>query len=180
MRKLSLILGLSVAVASAMAQTRSSFLTLSNTSGISVTSLGNNNYTVNLAGTPTVTYAGHTYNVTDVFGFWALSDGDNLTGSTSDFGVWKSNTSNSGPGGIVGWNTNPNTGITPNHQQSFHFDSLNTASVERFGFHFRVSGDFNNCGSNTFYGTTNNPAPEPASLAALGAGAIALIRRRKK
>lgn len=179
MRKLSIILGLAVVASSAMAQSRSSFIDLTSTSGVTVTSLGGNKYTVNLSGAPTVRFGGQTYHVTDVFGFWALSDNDNLTGSTSNFGVWTADSNQSGTGGIVGWKTNPNTGIKPSGSQQFQFNTLDAASVERFGFHFRVAETLADC-SNTFYGSVRNPAPEPASLAALGVGAVALIRRRKK
>lgn len=112
-----------------------------------------------------------------MFGFWARSDDDDLTGGTTSFSVWGADASNSGPGGIIGWKTNPNTGITPGGTQSFTFDSLDLSKVERFGFHARFSSNFAPAGGNTAYVTA---VPEPGTIAAVGLGIAALMRRRRK
>ena len=48
------------------------------------------------------------------------------------------------------------------------------------GFNFEPSSTFGSDLTNFSYGVTGQPAPEPASLAALGLGALAVVRRRRR
>jgi hypothetical protein len=75
---------------SAVAQTRSSFMFVDSFSGITVTQTGPLTFDVALSANPTVTVSATTFNITDVFGFWALKDFDpNFTAASgSSFGVW--------------------------------------------------------------------------------------------
>ena len=166
------IVGITVLTATSFAQSRSSFLTPEALSGVTVTKLNATDFTVGLEVGSTITINGVTDTVTGVFGFWALDDNDDLSGTGSAFGNWAFNSNYSGSGGIVGFKTNPNTGIVQGGSQSFHFDSL-TGTVEGYGVHIRTLN------SNTLYTATLNPVPEPATFAVLGLGAIALIRRKR-
>jgi hypothetical protein len=103
------------------------------------------------------------YNITDIFGVWALSNDDDLAATHSDVGVWNAHEQNAGTGGIAGWKTNPNTGVTPNGSFIWTFDSLNASSVEQHGFHIRLNGNFPGWGGQTGYATV----PEPAGYIAL-------------
>lgn len=160
----------------ALAQTRSSFQDADEIGGIQVSLITGLTYQVALSGTPQLTIGSTTYNITDVFGFWALSDDIDLSGSTSGFGVWDSKISNAGTGGIVGWKTNPNTGITPGGSQNFTFNSLAVANVDHFGFHIRVDGTLPSGGNTAYF--TDVPAPGSATLAGLGMLLAARRRRR--
>ncbi|MCC6228983.1 MAG: hypothetical protein IT432_07135 [Phycisphaerales bacterium] len=160
----------------ALAQTRSSFQDADLIGGVNVTLISGLTYQVALSGTPQLTIGSTTYNITDVFGFWALSDDIDLSGSTSGFGVWDSKVSNSGTGGIVGWKTNPNTGITPNGSQNFTFNNLAVANVDHFGFHIRVDGTLPTGGNTAYF--SDVPAPSATTLAGLGLVVAARRRRR--
>jgi len=177
MKSLALLLAIAAPVA-AFAQSRSSF-TPATFTGVTITpSNGGLTQLVSLGATPTLTVGSNTYNITDVFGFWALDNEDpNLSGSTSNFGVWNAHSSTSGSGAIIGWKTNPNSGFTPGQSQSFTFNSLDNSDVENWGMHVRIDGQLAGGGNTAYF--EYNAVPEPASLAALGIGAIALIRRRR-
>lgn len=180
-KKGKLIIALSglAIVASSNATTRSSFLDVDSTSGITFNAT-NGGLTVDvLLGTnPTFTIGASTYHITSVIGFYALSDDDDLTVTNSNFGVWSTDNSNSGPGGIAGWKTNPNTGFGINNHQVFTYTALTTNRVEGLGLHVVTS--------ELFPGTSGNTGnigivPEPAAFAAIGFGLIGMfVRKRKK
>jgi hypothetical protein len=130
-------------------------------------------YTVSIGPNPAFVYQSVAYPITDVFGFWVLSDDDDLFPVHQDIGVWQAHENQSGQGGIAGWKTNPNTGLTPGQQFTFTFDSLNVASVEQVGFHIRVAGTFPGTNGNTGYATV----PEPATGAVLGLLSLVFGRR---
>lgn len=161
---------------STLAQTRSSFQDADLIGGISVNHISGLTYEVALSGNPQLKIGATFYDITDVFGFWALSDDIDLSGGTTGFGVWTSKVSNSGTGGIVGWKTNPNTGITPSGSQNFTFDSLAVADVDHFGFHIRVDGTLPTGGNTAYF--TDVPAPGSVTLAGLGLALAARRRRR--
>lgn len=159
----------------AWGQSRSSFMYVDSFSGFTVTQTGPLTFDVSLSASPTVTVSSITYNVTDLFGFWALKDAnpDLSAASGASFGVWTWDRNTSGAGDIAGWKTNPNTGITPGNSQSFTYSSLALGEVDRWGFHIRVDGTLP-FGGNTFYFAV----PTPASLALLGMAGLAASRRR--
>ncbi len=188
MKKAFVAAGLIALAMGVQAQSRSSFTGVSQISGITVTpSNGGLTYTVQVGPNPFFVHNSIQYNILNVLGFWALrnQDPDNLGASGSNFsglnGNWNYNASTSGAGQIAGWKSNPNDGIYANQQDTFTFTGISAANIDQFGFHVRLSGN------QLFPGTTGNtghitldPVPEPASLAILGVGAAALIRRRRK
>jgi LPXTG-motif cell wall-anchored protein len=177
-----LSIGIAAAIAcaitgSTMGQTRSSF-TNGSLSGVTLLiTNGGLNYNVAVGGMPTLTIGAQTFPIIDIFGFWALSNDDDLVASNSSFGVWGVDNSNSGPGGIAGWDTNPNTGLFVNQSAQFNFSALNVASVESYGYHVRIDGIFPGTQGNT--GFVNN-VPTPAGAALLGLGGAFVSRRRRR
>lgn len=179
MRKLAFLAFLGVASVG-FSQTRQSFLDVDSMSGITVNiSNGGLTYEVILGSSPTFTLNSISYDITDLFGFWVLDneDPDNLNASAGKFGDWDVNVNYAQGGGIAGWRTNPNTGITPGNSETFTFTTLNSSDVEQLGFHVRIDGVFPGTLGDTGYITL---VPEPASLAVLGLGALALLRRRRQ
>lgn len=176
MKRTTMILALTVAAAFASAQSRSSFLAVDAIEGIDVSSFGLDR-DVQVGQAPRFQYNGTWYDIVDVFGFWSLSDDDDLVAAGANTGVWGWNSNQSGTGGIAGWKTNPNTGLTAGQNKVFSYDSLNASSVERYGYHVRLDGNFPGTNGNTGYITT---VPEPGSMIALGAGLAAFAARRRK
>jgi hypothetical protein len=176
-RFLASICGL-VVLSSAFATTRSSFLDVDSSTDITF-NVSNAGLTVDvvLGANPTFTIGADTYHVTKVIGFYALSDDDDLTVTNSNFGVWSTDNSNAGPGGIAGWKSNPNNGFGPNASQVFTYTALSTSKVEGLGLHLATSELFPGTSGNT-----GNIAlvPEPTTLASLAIGAIVFLRKRRK
>ncbi len=133
----------------ASAQTFGSFRQVEQLQGINVQQLSILDYRVSLDPGASMTFQGQTLAITDLIGFWALSVDNDIVGSTSDFGVWDADGSNAGIGGILGWRTNPNTGLNPSEFEVFSFDALNLAGIEFFGFDVRVDGIFPGTTGNT-------------------------------
>lgn len=138
-------------------------------SGVSVNRTGNQIQLV-VGPAPTITWNSATYNVTEAFGVWALDDNNDMSGTGTNQNGWTFDSGN----GIRGWKTNPNNGFI-NNTLTFNYTTL-TGTVEDFGFHLRVAGSFPGGGNTAYF----RPVPEPASLAALGLGAIGLIGRRRR
>jgi hypothetical protein len=165
-------------VATGPAQSLNSFLVVEEIVGIDVqVANAGLDHTVSVLSAPKFKYLGDWYDIKDVFGYWSLSVDDDLNVVNANQGVWTANNNNAGPGGIAGWKTNPNTGLTANTSLTFNYVSLNYGSVEGPGFHVRLlSGNFPGTSGNTGYITT---VPEPGSVLALGAGLAALAARRR-
>ncbi len=156
----------------AFAQSRSSF-TPATISGITVTRT-NNQLLLTVSATPTIMIGSNVYDVTEVFGVWALDNNDDFLATGGKQNGWNFNSNTSGTGGIAGWKTNPNSGIV-NSSLAFNFNTV-TGLEEAYGYHVRVNGTLPG-GGNTGFVTA---VPEPASMIALGAGLLALARRRRK
>lgn len=180
MRSINVLLAaaaVTAVAAPAVAQSRSSFLDVTSTSGIIVTPLGLDEFQVALANGAAFSFGGNSYAITDLIGFWALSNDDNLAGSTSDFGDWRANASNTGTGGILGWKSrNANSGLTLGQSVVFKFDSFKPEQVEQWGFHVRLNGTFPGTNGNTGFITV----PGPASLGALGLALVVVPSRRRR
>ena len=169
-------------VGGAIAQTRSSFLEIDAITGITVTpSNAGLSFLVEVSNAPSFTYLNHVYHITDVIGFYNLSDDDDLTVTnanfTGNFGPWNNDNSNSGQGAIAGWKSNPNNGITPGGSEVFNYSALSTGKVERLGFHVRLDELFPGTQGNTGNITT---VPEPTSMIALACGVLGLFARRRR
>ena len=173
----SFILALALgAVAFAPAQSRNSFQLVSGLAGLT-SSLNGLTLDTALSSNASFVLNSQQYFITDVFGIWLLDDNDDFSASGLDIAQWNAHSNLSSTGGIAGWKTNPNTGLTPGQSNSLTFTSI-TGQAESYGYHVRIDGQLPG-GSNTLY-IQGAAVPEPASLAALGIGAAALTRRRKR
>lgn len=174
-----LVAAATVAMASsqALAQSRSSFLNVASINGIVVTPLSVDEFQVSLGSGATFAFAGNSYRITDIIGFWALSNDGNLDGSTSNFGTWRNNKNNAGTGGILGWRAdNANVGIHVNGSTVFKFDSLKPEQIDQWGFHVRIDGTFPGTSGNTGHITV----PAPMTLGAAGMALILAPARRRR
>lgn len=172
MRKVCWSLGLFGLVMVASAQSRSSFQVPNGITGISVTQLTSTSFKVALQAGASINLGWTITPIQDVFGFWLLDDDNDLVGAGPNIASWSFHSNYAGQGGIVGYKTNPNTGISQGQSQTFTFTSLTGAS-EGFGAHVRLTN------SNTLYTVIGGSVPEPATLAVLGLGLTAVIRRRR-
>lgn len=180
----SWIFALTLGVAAAAgAQSRSSFHNVTEMNDVFVTSSnGGLTLEVLLGAAPTLKFDGQTYNITDLFGVWALDNNDDFSANGTTQNAWSFNSKASGTGGIFGWKTNPNTGLKPGSGPlTFNFTSA-TGQSEAIGFHMRFDRNFaGTCGNTAFVtGTPTTAVPGPAPVLAylLGAAAIRVRRRR--
>ncbi len=179
MKRFLLISLVAVSAAFSAAQSRSSFQIANSFTGITITQLNSLTWDVQLSAAPTVVYLNQTYTVTELFGFWALDNDNDMSATGTSFAQWNYSQSYSGLGGIAGFKTNPNQGIVPGGSQTFSLSSLN-GTVENTGVHVRFA-EFLPGGGNTIYlETPPASTPEPTTLAALALGGVALLRRRKR
>jgi hypothetical protein len=175
-----LFIGVVAALTSgASATTRSSFIAIDSISGITVTPTVGLSYEVALTTMPTFSVNNQNIVITDLIGYYALSDDNNLSplASLSPVANFSDDSSNSGPGGIAGWRSNPNQGITPGNMLTFTFNGLDLASVERWGFHVRVEGTFPGTEGNTGNITV---VPTPGAAVPVAAMGLMALRRRRR
>lgn len=171
MNRYLLVLGLVGAAGAASAQSASSF-SAALINGVMTTQTGNQLEVV-VSANPTLTIGSTTYAITEVFGVWALDDNDDMTATGTTQNGWSYNQNYAGTGGIAGWKTNPNNGVT-GQTLTFNFSSF-TGTAETYGYHFRVNGTLPGGGNTGFY----KPVPEPTTMVALGLGTLAALRRRR-
>jgi len=178
--KTMLAIGTLIATASAaLGQSRGSFQVIDGYSALTIIENSALSYTVSLGANPMVRVAGIDYAITTCFGMWSLSNDDNFASATgSNFGVWNFHRNSSGSGDIVGWKTNPNSGILPNASETFVYSALSSSQRERFGFHISTAVRVPGQQGLTFF--SNGPfIPTPASASLVFGGLLAAARRRR-
>ncbi len=187
-RRHAVIAALMLAAAgTAQATTRSSFVSVSGITGITVTSPTALQRTVLFQPGAAFAHNGSSYLIQDIIGFYALSDDLDFApvSSVAALGNFKNDSSNASTGGILGWKSNPNKGITSGNSLTFTFSAgTNVALIDRLGFHVRLaSGNFPGTSGNT--GNITGPLagfstiPSPAAAAVLALGGLAASRRRR-
>lgn len=173
-----ILTGLLVGGASlSLAQSRSSFQIVTGLTGLNSSLTGMTLETALGVGS-TFTLGGNSYTIKDVFGIWLLDDNDDFSATGANSSPWSYNANDSGTGGIAGWKTNPNTGITPGNSKTLTYTSM-TGTPEHFGYHVRLTSNLAGTGDDTVF-IQGQPVPEPATMAVLGIGALAMARRRRR
>ncbi len=182
-RSLAIVAVGGIAATNALAQNYGSFNSLDSIHGVGVTYTGLD-YTIKIDPGAYLVVNNTQYDITDAFGFWTLSASGPLNGLGSTQQNWNWKGSTAGGGEIAGWSNNSKSNaITPGNQMTLSYAGLSQNNVDDYGFHFSLAQNFN--GSNTAYFkgsgsfNPNTGVPEPASIACLGVGALALLRRRR-
>jgi hypothetical protein len=178
-------LGLITVVAAAGAQSASSFQPVSLT-GITATETAPGKFSVSFASTgASMVYNGQTYQLESVFGFYQVAKSGKFTAAED-----KSKPSNwsfkglSGNKTVTGWSNNSKSNsLTAGETFNYEFKKLTATSGAEVvtGYHVRVFGHLPG-GSDTLFVTgvpPVAPVPEPASMAVLGLGLLAIRRKRR-
>jgi hypothetical protein len=179
--KLALSSAMTVMAGMSLAQSYSSFNAVDGIYGVNLTTIGLA-YTLAIDPGAYVMFNGNHLDIENCFGFWAMKPGTALSASGTNQNGWDWDQATSGGGSIAGWQ-NPNKvfAIVPGQQMTFTYTSLDQPSVESFGWHFSFVQDWPlTPGAKTAYVSGPlNPVPEPATLTAMGLGALAFIRRKR-
>ncbi len=138
--------------------------------------LSGNQVSLTVGNAPTLKYNNVIYNITEVFGVYALDQNDDMAATGAAQNGWTFDTNFAGVGGIAGWKTNPNSGSGANSNLTFNYTTL-TGTVEDMGYHIRVAGSFPGGGNTAYF--RNQVVPEPASMVALAGVALGILRKRK-
>jgi hypothetical protein len=160
-----------------VAQSRDAFVTIEGYSDIFITSSPDMlSHEINLGEHPSFTLGGATYDIVNVFGAWALSNGGDLAASGVDQNGW---TYDENSIDVAGWkNPSKSHAIMPGELLTFTFDAIDAGAVDLAGLHVTTSETLPT-GGNTLH---IELAPEPASaawfLVAAATGAVLRPRRR--
>lgn len=148
-------------------------------------------YTVSLSNGASLYFDGLSYDITDIFGFYAVGNDFTATGYALENGAWKWVTKTS-PEDLAGWtNNNKSNAITQGGSMTFTFASLLVNEPPPvMGLHVRLALGGNaspfGSGETGFIipsdGSNPNPVPEPGTiLAALSILApVGMTFRRRK
>lgn len=150
---------------------RSSFLPQTTMTGVEIIRNSNLSFTVALSGNARV----NGQRITEIGGFYLLDSDNDLRATGSQQGNFKFAANYKGQGGVVGFEAPDHRGLQPGQQRLFTFSTV-TGGAEALG----VKLNLENC-KTIFVSTCDTQAvPEPATMAALGIGALGMIRRRRQ
>ena len=136
-------------------------------------------YTVTLNPGAYLDFGGETYDITSIFGFYAVGSNFQATGDsfTIDGSEWKWVSGSNTDGAFAGWSNNDKKSkILPGTSREFTFKSMTVSEVPPvMGLHIMVALD----DKVSPFGIGNTgyviPVPEPGGLLALGSGLIGLV-----
>lgn len=179
MKKTILIVSIAAIAAVGSAQNRNSFKQMNAILGVTVTRAQTNQgiaYTVSMAQGATVIRNGKVHALEAIDGFWLLSNNGDLGASQASKAQWDAHSNNSGGASAYGFQTELKNGIRAGGSETFVYSSISNPSVlAHFGFKVKASG----VPAHIYEGQDCEPVPEPATMAAMGLGVAALLRRRR-
>jgi hypothetical protein len=177
MKRAIIILGIAAVASVASAQNRNAFKPMDSILGVTVTTAQTAQgtyYTVSLANNATVIRDGKSHDLKVIEGFWLLADQGDIGAVQSAMARWDARSNNSGGTSAYGFQTQKKYGIERGESQTFTFKTIaNPGAIDHFGYKVYASGV-------PAHIYEAKPVPEPASLAALGLGIAAIIRRKRK
>lgn len=179
MKSIIIITSLAVLAAGASAQNRNAFKRMDSILGVTITQAqvsGGTAYTVSMAQNAQVIRSGKAHTLEAIDGFWLLSDKGDIGAVQNALSNYDAHSNNSGGTSAYGFQTQLKNGIRAGESATFVFASVaNFSAIDHFGFKVKASGV-----PAHIYQDDCPPVPEPASMAAIGMGLVALVRRKTK
>ncbi|HZH99250.1 MAG TPA: PEP-CTERM sorting domain-containing protein [Fimbriimonadaceae bacterium] len=157
----------------ASAQNANAFKTVDGFTGVTVRQNGTM-FELLVGQDATVTFNGRTHDIKNVEGFWLISDTGKLNATMNTLTDWDIHTNDGGAGSTAGWQTQQKNAIKPGESKMFTFTNVNLSVANAIGLKLHANGTPAHVRLDT------QPVPEPASMLALAAGSVALIRKRRK
>lgn len=176
MNRAFIIISIATLAGAASAQNRNAFKPMDSILGVTVTRAQTQQgitYTVSLANNATVIRAGKSHDLKVIEGFWLLGDNGDIGAVQGAVARYDAHSNNSGGTSAYGFQTQKKYGIERGESQTFLFKTIsNPGQIDHFGYKVYASG----VPAHIYEASA---VPEPASMAALGLGIAAVLRRRR-
>lgn len=169
-----------LAIGTASAQNRNAFKQMDSIIGVTVTRSQTQQgiaFTVSMGQNAQVIRSGKAHTLEAIDGFWLLSNAGDLKAVQGVVDKYDAHSNNSGGASAYGFQTQLKNGIRAGQSATFTYSTIANESVlAHFGFKVKASG----VPAHIYDPAGLPPVPEPASMAAIGLGLVALRRRAKR
>lgn len=167
-----------MAIGLASAQNRNAFKQMDSIIGVTVTRAQTQQgiaFTVSMGQNAQVVRNGKSHTLEAIDGFWLLSNSGDLGAVQGVVAKYDAHSNNSGGTSAYGFQTQLKNGIRAGESMTFTYSSITNESVlAHFGFKVKASG----VPAHIYDDAA--PVPEPATMAAVGLGLLAIRRRAKR